>query len=90
MRSMKFKATFKTPDALERAIFAAAEAEHRTTLDESGVDAWYEMSAAERYPVIEARVLEIGGAAEKFLQHGEYLTVEFDLDLDTCTVVRPV
>ena len=74
---MKIKITFKTPDAVDDAL----EQEFATNYEED--------SPSDRD---EERVEEMKETArntiEKFVRCGEYITVEFDTDNDTATVLR--
>lgn len=58
---MKFKVSFKTPDAITDAL--------GNVEDEDNYD----------------QALEF---ARKFVKYDEYLTVEFDTDANTCTVLK--
>ena len=77
---MKFKVTFKCPDVyreatLEQAAFMANLTGLPTNSDE------YQMA-------IDGEVRKADKLAEKFVRWGEYVTVEFDTDAMTATVVQ--
>ena len=71
---MKFSITFKTPDAVDDAL-----KEH------------FEVDAYDESP----KAMELLGHREnaemlmsQFVQHGEYVTIEFDTDAKTATVQK--
>jgi hypothetical protein len=70
---VKFRVTFKTPDALDAAAeeFGKSQFEENPSEDES---AEYWAKFAKKF-------------CEKFVKWGEYVTVEFDLLAGTATVV---
>ncbi len=59
-KTMKFRVTFKTPDALDYAL--------------------------DDFPYDESRE-EAKEVAKQFIEYGEYITVEFDTEAKTATVV---
>jgi len=70
----------KCPDALYEAIQGAAEESLQPT---QGI------SAAQREQLVEQRVDAIVAICEEWFRYGEYLTVEVDTEVKTCTV-KPV
>lgn len=75
---MKFKVTFKDPDGVYESLDEAAEGLAR---DVVGVD------DEERGEIAESRREKIKDFTERWIEYGEYLTVEFDTDEGTATVV---
>lgn len=85
---MKFRVTFKTPDALDYAIkdMNGSESCGAPECGDNGnpsmcVDCEYSSDLV-RDAEYEARAL-----ADKFIRYGECVTVEFDTDAKTCVVV---
>lgn len=74
---MKFVVQMKDPDTLQDAI---ADAVKRLTIE--GLD------ATEMQMVREHREEEINKICGKWWEFGEYLRVEVDTDLGTCTVLE--
>lgn len=75
---MKFQVTMKDPDSLGDAVKEAAE-EQLATIE--GID------ADEKESLIEGRAAKLSDFACKWMEYGEYITVEFDTDAGTATVV---
>lgn len=74
---MKFRVTFKTPDALGDAIQdAVAE-----SLPES-------LSEEEKLDVSQGRRSAVLAQCRKWFEYSEYVTIEVDTEADTATVVR--
>lgn len=71
---MKLQVVFKTPDAVEAAM---EDAEHNCDGPNSCPDC-----ETEEWALYEAKLL-----TKKFVRHGEYITVEFDTEAGTATVV---
>lgn len=80
---MKFRATFKTPDAVEEPAAEAAAAEARRqfrTFDPPE-------SAVTFEEVREDLLSECDGFAKRFVRYGELVTIEFDTVAETATVI---
>ena len=73
---MKFSVTMKDPDTLNDAIADAIASLHVDGLD-----------ADELEDVRERRKNKVRSLCGKWFRYGEYLTVEIDVDAETCTVV---
>ena len=73
---MKFKITFKTPDAVDMAIEEAINTETASIVEET-----------EYYQVSEDLDIEAYNLTEKFDKYGELITVEFDTEKGTAIVV---
>ena len=73
---MKFRITMKDPDGASDGLNDAAYKELPAGL-----------SDLEKDTVAELRVDTIGDFVSKWMQYKEYLTVEFDTELGTATVV---
>jgi hypothetical protein len=71
---MKFRITFKTPDAVSDAIDDHGFAPNRNDSEEQA-DAKYEFAS------------KMKKVADKFVSYGECVTLEFDTDTQTCEVV---
>jgi len=89
---MKFRITFKTPDAVEHAIsqeLGDMKNELRekfcNNLDDC-VDCQDELHD-ELQEIQDARE-KAEQLIEKFVKHGELITIEFDTDAETATVVK--
>ena len=73
---MKFRIMFKDPDGVSEC------------LDDAAKDALPEgLDADEREAVIETRCEKLKKFAERWIEYGEYLCVEFDADAGTAVVV---
>lgn len=73
---MKIRVTFKDPDALDNALQEAPLVRPDGLTDE------------EWEPIAEARREKIrDGLCATFIEYGEYITVEYDTEAKTCTVV---
>ncbi len=76
---MKFKVTFKDPDTLNDAISNAI----RNTLEpQEGFD------EEEVEMVVEDRKKDIEKSVEAWVKYGEYITIEFDTELNTAIVIQ--
>lgn len=75
---MKIRVTMKDPDAPLDAISEAV----KNSLSGSG------LSKSELEKVEQIRANQVGDALHKWIRHGEYLTVEFDTDAGTATVIE--
>lgn len=78
---MKFRVTFKTPDVLDSALSDAWSEAHCEDHEyrDAGCSACIDASEESRHQVKEL--------AEKFIEYGEYVTIEFDTETQTSTVV---
>ena len=76
---MKFKVTFKDPDALIDCIAQAVDEQPREEISDSEM--------AEGNDARKERIRDLCG---KWFEYGEYLTVEVDTERETCTVVANV
>lgn len=75
---MKFKITMKDPDGAYDSIRGAAE---------ESLEAISALSERERESLVESRHQELSEQARQWLRYGEYLTVEFDTEAGTATVL---
>lgn len=75
---MKIKITFKDPDAVPNCLYDKV----RKQVDE------LKLSDAETDAVCEIRMNEIEKRLAAWLKYGEYITVEFDLENMTATVLN--
>jgi hypothetical protein len=75
---MKFRITFKDPDGVSNSLHDAAKDSARST---SG------LTEKEMRALAESREEEFGEFLRKWIQYGEYVTIEFDTDADTAVVV---
>jgi hypothetical protein len=75
---MKIRVTMKDPDGMYDCVQDAVTAEV-TALG---------LPADEAEMVIEARAEKVRAAIKTWVEYGEYLTVEFDTDAMTATVVK--
>jgi predicted metal-dependent phosphoesterase TrpH len=75
---MKIRMQLKDPDGVSDSIQEAVE----KSVAASGIT-----DEDEREALIEARTEKAGKAIGKWVEYGEYLTVEFDTDAGTATVV---
>jgi len=75
---MKVRVTFKDPDGVFECI--------RDTAKES-VQAMETLDDEERKDLVESRQDSIGEKLSKWIEYGEYLTVEFDTAAGTARVV---
>ncbi len=74
---MKFRVTIKDPDVLHDAIDEAVDKEV----------AELHLSAEEAEAVAELRREKVKDQVGKFVEYGEYYTIEFDTDAGTATVL---
>jgi hypothetical protein len=74
---MKFKITMKDPGAHD-CIEEEAEDQVRSL----------DLAEDEREAIKELRIEKLKEFASKWMEHSEYLTVEFDTEAGTCTVVE--
>jgi hypothetical protein len=80
---MKFRVTFKAPDAVSDSARVAAEDQARRILAPAGP----ELDAREETDLAQALHDDLLAFAGKWVEYGEYVTVEFDTDAGTATVV---
>lgn len=85
---MKFTATFKSPDALQHAI-TAETSDDSCGASECGAEGSPGMcvDCSFHADTNRERADEMYALGQKFIQHGEYITVEFDTDAGTCVVL---
>lgn len=74
---MKFRVQFKDPDVVHDAAREAAEAGMPEGLSEK-----------EKEQLIDGRTEKLTDFASTWVKYGEYITVEFDTDAGTATVVK--
>jgi hypothetical protein len=77
---MKFRVTMKDPDTLSDAIDEAVE-------ESTSAEVLVGFSDEEREAVAEKRREAYSAIAGKWIEYGEYLTVEIDTEAKTCTVI---
>ncbi len=75
---MKIRITFKDPDAPYDAIQEAAKEQ---------VEAIEGLDADEKESLVEGRVESIQEKLNPWIKYGEYITVEFDTEAKTATVI---
>jgi hypothetical protein len=76
---MKFRVTFKSPDAVYDAIHEAVQ----STIPE-GV----KFIESDLNDELDDKRQELKDFAKKWVRYDEYVTVEFDTDAKTCTVME--
>ena len=73
---MKFKVTFKSPDAVyQSTVDAASDAAHHIIDDEERDQAMSDIRT------------DLMDFSDKWVRYGEYITIEFDTDNKTATVI---
>lgn len=72
---MRFRATFKSPDAIYHAANEAAESAISSDVEEFA-----------RSEMVEEKRHELTIAVDKWVKYGEYVTIEFDTEKGTATV----
>ena len=75
---MKFKVTLKDPDGFHECTQDAAK---------DAVMAIDGLDAGERESLIETRTEKLGEFMAKWVEYGEYISIEFDTEAKTATVV---
>lgn len=80
MNVEKFRVVFKTPDALD---LATQEAGSEMARKECPDD-----NETKQNSVGKLWALFLRGFAEQWVKHGEYVTIEFDYNAGTATVIR--
>lgn len=82
---MKFQLTFKTPDVLDQII------EKQSNHCDNHIDRDYDSDDCNLCDEVDNRSSEniaaIEECAEKFIRYSEYITIEFDTETKTATVV---
>jgi len=73
---MKFKVTFKSPDAVYQSAIDAAGSATQNIVDDE-----------ERHQAYDDVRHELEEFADKWVRYGEYITIEFDTDANTATVI---
>ena len=79
---MKFRITMKDPDSQYDAVQEAAEEVVRSD------PGFASLLKEEREMVIEARKTTLAKFADQWMEYGEYVTLEFDTEANTCVVVK--
>lgn len=84
---MKFRVTFKTPDAVDVAIqdYVVNIMQTKRPIMEDALG--YELTHEEMEAITEARRYTMQVCADKFVKYGEYITIEFDPKEGTARVV---
>lgn len=80
---MKFSVTFKTPDCLDSALEPYIDT-HCENCEQDAVECEACDSLAEAAC---DKIADIKNVAEKFIKWGEYVTIEFDTEAKTASVV---
>lgn len=75
----KFQVTMKDPDGSFESIREEAERQ---------VNAMPDLDDDERDTLIDKRVEKLNEFTEQWMEYGEYITIEFDTDAKTATVVK--
>jgi hypothetical protein len=75
---MKFKITFKDPDAVYDAVRDEVISQVNSTVS---------LEPSEKADIIESRTEKTIDKLKRWIMYGEYVTIEFDTDADTATVV---
>lgn len=75
---MKFRVTMKDPDSLHDACEDAAR---------EALEAVAGLSDGERALLLESRATGLRQLADRFFEHGEYVTIEIDTDTKEARVV---
>lgn len=70
---MKLRVTFKDPNTIDYALDAALDAEARTSESLRALD------NDEREAVLDLRREKAKGVLRRWVEHGKYVTIEFDL-----------
>lgn len=78
---MKISVTLKDPDGVYESISQAMEEQERALVAGG-------MAADEAAAAIEVRRENVQQQLTRWIEYGEYLTVEFDTDAQTATVAR--
>lgn len=88
---MKFQVTFKTPDALDEGIDGALDQWHAKLKKDAGAIESLESFTDEDLSTLRDRMRDkMRSAALNWISWGEYLTIEIDVEADTCKVLRGV
>lgn len=76
---MKFQVTFKDPDVVDDACDDAGKESAATVAS---------LSESERADLAESRADEFKALTRRWCRYGEYVTIEFDTEAETASVVR--
>jgi hypothetical protein len=83
---MKFSLTFKTPDVLDQ-IHDLVKEEVREKKPYHTEEVYPpEEQLEEDEDEIEERMIHVQASLEEWIEHGEYITIDFDTTKDTATV----
>lgn len=80
---MKFRVMFKTPDAVSGAVGQVVHGETNRQLREGGQDFDEEEFAAAADHILHNAIV----FTRKWVKYGEYVTIEFDTEAGTATVI---
>lgn len=83
---MKFQITMKTPNVLDHALGRAREELLHSDDEEDDMPIVDHISEEKREEIF-SMYDEMKSTAEKWIRHGEYVTLEFDTESGGCTVV---
>lgn len=81
---MKFRVSFKTPDVLDSVIEEQTDTHCENHFDGHDLNCNDCILLEEKAC---ANVELIKGCAEQFIKYNEYITIEFDTEKDTATVI---
>jgi hypothetical protein len=76
---MKFTVTMKDPDTLHDAIEEAVK---------ENMKEMKEIDDEEKSLIVDKRKAEVNEICDKWFEYDEYLSVEIDTELKTCTVIE--
>ena len=79
---MKFRITFKDPDGVSNSI-----QEESLNLAQNSLTENLRTNEKLLEPLVEHFKEELESKIEKWIEYNEYLTIEFDTDANTCTVI---
>lgn len=86
---MKFQVMFKTPDALDEGVEEALDRWYNKLKADAGAIESLESFTDEDLGTIRDRMRDkLRSAALNWISWGEYLTVEIDVEGDSCRVLR--
>lgn len=83
---MKFRITFKDPDGVSDSINEEALNLAQNALSDT-VKADENLLEKLIQPLLEHYTEDIKSKIDKWIEYSEYVTIEFDTDANTCTVV---
>lgn len=75
---MKFRVTFKDPDTVSDACRNAAQ---------DSLEALEDLTAEEKEILLDSRSDKLCDSVRKWVEYGEYITIEFDTKEETAVVV---